>query len=429
MHLKIAPARGLRGTIRMPGDKSISHRAVMLGALAEGTTRVFNFLRSEDCLATVRCFQELGIRVDESADMLSIQGRGLHGLKEPEDVLNAGNSGTTMRLLTGILAGQEFFTCLSGDASLRSRPMSRVVTPLTEMGAKIWGRAGGAFAPLAIRGGGLRPIDYRLPVASAQVKSALILAALFADGCSRISEPIATRDHTERMLSDFGVSVKKEGDTIFVHPGQKLMPRDIHVPGDISSAAFFIVAALITPESDLTVENVGINPGRTGILDALISMGAKIDIIPDASSGAEPTASVRVRSSRLKATEIGGAIIPRMIDEIPVFAVAAALAEGRTVIRDASELKVKESNRLFTTALELRRLGARVDETPDGLLIDGVKELRGTKCDSHGDHRIAMSMAVAGLAAKGATFIEGAEAISISFPGFTRVLNEARLQY
>lgn len=428
MRLEIQRTPGLVGTIRVPGDKSISHRAVMFGALAEGTTRIFNFLPSADCLATVRCFRSFGIQIAETVDALCVQGMGLRGLREPDDVLDAGNSGTTMRLLTGILAGQDFFACLTGDASLRSRPMNRVVRPLTEMGAAIWGRDGGAFAPLAVRGGRLNGIDYRLPVASAQVKSALILAALFADGPSRISEPYASRDHTERMLAHLGVPIKKQGNTVFVQPAQRLAAGDIHVPGDISSAAFFIVAALITPESDLTIENVGINPGRTGILDALTSMGAKIDVTPRASSAAEPTAAIRVRSSKLHAVELAGNIIPRMIDEIPVFAVAAALAEGRTVIRDARELKVKESNRLSTTALELRRLGALVDETPDGLIIQGVKELKGARCYSHGDHRIAMSVAVAGLAAKGSTTVEGAEAISVSFPGFSGVLNAARLQ-
>lgn len=429
MFMEIGPAKGLRGVIRVPGDKSISHRAVMLGSLAEGATRVFNFLPSADCRATVECFRALGVRIRKSADgALSIEGRGLRELREPDDVLDVGNSGTTMRLLAGILAGQDFFTCLSGDASLRARPMRRVTKPLTEMGARILGRGGGAFAPLAICGGGLKRIAYRLPVASAQVKSALILASLFADGCSAITEPSASRDHTERMLVHMGVPVRKEGNTVIVHPVPRLSARDIHVPGDISSAAFFIVAALITPESDLTIENVGVNPGRTGILDALTAMGARIDVFPGAESAGEPTATVRVRSSRLEATEIGGAVIPRMIDEIPVFAVAAALAEGRTVIRDAAELKVKESDRLSTTARELRRLGAVIEETSDGLIISGVGELKGARCRSHGDHRIAMAAAVAGLAARDVTTIDGAEAIDISFPGFARVLNAVRLQ-
>lgn len=429
MELRISRTSGLVGTIEVPGDKSISHRAVMLGVLARGRTRVSNFLRSADCLSTAACFRKLGVSIEDRGSELVIEGQGLHGLKEPSDVLNAGNSGTTMRLMAGILAGQDFYSCMTGDASLRSRPMSRVTRPLSLMGATILGRADGALAPLAIRGGRLKSINYPLPVASAQVKSAVLLAALFADGPSKVVEPKPSRDHTERMLEYFGASLERRGNEITVYPEPNLVARDVSVPGDISSAAFFIVGALITPESDLTIRNVGVNPTRTGILDVLSAMGAQIDVTDTGIMNGEPTADLRVRSSRLGGTEIGGSLIPRLIDEIPVLAVAAVFAEGRTVIRDAAELKVKESDRLSTTAGELRRFGASITETPDGLIIEGGAPLSATPCSSHGDHRIAMALAVAGLASSGETVIGDAGAISVSFPGFADVLNSARLQY
>ncbi|MDA8096218.1 MAG: 3-phosphoshikimate 1-carboxyvinyltransferase [Clostridia bacterium] len=429
MDLRITRTSGLVGTIEVPGDKSISHRAVMLGALANGRTRVTNFLRSADCLATAGCFRQLGVAVEDRGSEVIIEGKGLHGLNESLNILDAGNSGTTMRLMAGILAGQDFFSCLTGDASLRSRPMSRVTLPLTRMGATILGRAEGSLAPLAIRGGRLKSIEYRLPVASAQVKSAVLLAGLFADGPSKVWEPKPSRDHTERMLSYFGAGISRQDNQITVHPEPNLTARDVYVPGDISSAAFFIVGALITPESDLTIRNVGVNPTRTGILDVLTAMGACIEVSNAGTLNGEPTADLRVRSSRLDGTEIGGSVIPRLIDEVPVLAVAAAFAGGRTVIRDAAELKVKESDRLSTTAGELRRFGAAVTETPDGLIIEGGAALKGASCSSHGDHRIAMALAIVGLASPGETVIRDAGAVSVSFPEFADVLNSVRLQY
>ena len=426
--LKITPARGLRGELAVPGDKSISHRAVMLGALAEGETTVTNFLPGEDCLSTVRCFRALGVEVENpDPATVCIRGRGLAGLREPADVLDAGNSGTTMRLLLGILAGQPFFSVITGDDSLRRRPMGRVTRPLAEMGASLLGRGGGEYAPIAVAGGRLRGFSYRLPVASAQVKSALLLAGLFADGPVRITEPLPSRDHTERMLAAFGAPVARDGAAVTVARGL-LRGMHIVVPGDISSAAFLIVAALITPESDLLLRAVGVNPTRTGLLDVLLRMGAALTVTAGEPSGGEPVADIRVRSSALRGIVVDEALIPRLIDEIPVLAVAAAYAAGETVIRGAAELRVKESDRLATIRAELTRMGADIQETPDGLVIRGTGRLRGGRCRSHGDHRIAMAVAVAGLAASGETLLEDAECIAVSFPGFAGALNSVRLE-
>lgn len=427
--LKITPVRGLRGEITVPGDKSISHRVVMLGSLAHGETVATNFLSGDDCLATVRCFRALGVEIDgPDRGIVRIRGRGLHGLREPHDVLDAGNSGTTMRLLLGILAGQPFFSVITGDGSLRRRPMGRVTRPLREMGAVLMGRDGVNYAPLAVSEGGLRGIPYLLPVASAQLKSALLLAGLYADGQTRITELVPTRDHTERMLVAFGALLVRENKTIVITPDSKLQGLEIAVPGDISSAAFLIVAALITPDSDLLIKSVGINPTRTGILEALFRMGARITVSKSQGAGGEPVADLRVQSSTLHGTVVDGSLIPRLIDEIPVLAVAGAFASGETVIRDAAELRVKESDRLATVRQELTRLGADVRELSDGLIIRGTGRLMGGTCRSHGDHRIAMAMTVAGLAATGETVINDPACIDVSFPGFANILSSLCLE-
>lgn len=430
MDLKVRPARSLRGTVPVPGDKSVSHRAVMLGALAEGDTFIENFLPGEDCLATVACFKKLGIEITGPENgVLRVCGRGLDGLQEPEDVLDAGNSGTTMRLLLGIMAGQPFFSVITGDASLRRRPMARVTGPLGRMGARIEGRQDGNLAPLAVRGGSLRSIHYTSPVASAQVKSAVLLAGLFADGVTRITEPHRSRDHTERMLKHFGVQVDLSGNTVLVPGRPRLFGKKVAVPGDISSAAFLMVAASALPGSDLTLQRVGINPTRSGIIDALISMGASVELLNPREEGGEPMAEIRVRyTGRLTGTSVGGEMIPRLIDEIPALAVAAALAGGITEIRDAAELKVKESNRISTVAGLLASFGAVVEELPDGLLVRGGHPLKGCACKSYGDHRIAMAASVAGLLAGGETMVRGAECLDVSFPGFPDVLKNIRVE-
>lgn len=428
MTLRITPARGLRGEAWVPGDKSISHRVVMLGSLSRGETTAANFLPGDDCLATVRCFRALGVEIEgPHGDTIRIRGRGPQALTEPQDVLDAGNSGTTMRLMLGILAGQPFFSVITGDASLRRRPMGRVTGPLREMGAIVLGRDNANLAPIAVAGGRLSGISYRLPVASAQLKSALLLAGLFTDGLTEVVEPVPTRDHTERMLAAFGALVARRGSSVALVPSP-LHGQEISIPGDISSAAFFIVAALITPESDLVLKDVGVNPTRTGILDALARMGARISVTRLRETGGEPVADIRVQSSILRGTVIEGALIARLVDEIPVLAVAAAYADGETVIRDAAELRVKESDRLATTREELAALGADIRETPDGLMIRGPRRFTGGSCNSHGDHRIAMAAAVAGLAASDVTLIHDAACIDVSFPGFAHALNSLRLE-
>ena len=427
--LRVRPAGPLRGEITVPGDKSITHRALLLGALADGTTEIAGALDGEDCRATARAVAALGVSVDAApgAPVWRVGGRGLGGLAEPPDVLDCGNSGTSMRLLAGVLAGQPFLAILTGDASLRRRPMRRVVEPLIQMGAQCWGRQGGAYPPLAIRGGSLRGIDITLPVASAQVKSALLLAGLWAGGPVCVTEPALSRDHTERMLGAFGVRLDRQGTTVRLAPGQALRAAPVHVPGDISSAAFFVVAALVVPGSDLVIRGVGLNPTRTGLLDALREMGGDIAVAPREEGGGEPMGDLRVRASRLRGTRIAGAMIPRLIDEIPALTLAAACAEGTTRIADAAELRVKEVDRIAALAGELGRLGARVDEEPDGLTIHGLGAggaagLTGAVCRSRGDHRMAMVLAVAGLVARGETVVHETECIETSFPGFTERL-------
>lgn len=430
MDLRVKPARALRGTVAVPGDKSISHRAVMLGALAEGDTVIENFLPGEDCLSTIDCFRKLGVEItgpEEGA--VRVRGCGLHGLAEPGDVLDAGNSGTTMRLMLGILAGQPFFSVITGDSSLRRRPMARVIGPLGLMGARIEGRQNGNLAPLAVRGGGLKPINFISPVASAQVKSAVLLAGLFTEGETAVTEPHRSRDHSERMLRHFGAEVEVSGSTVRVKGCPRLAGRKVAVPGDISSAAFLMVAASAVPGSDLTLTGVGVNPTRNGIIEVLVSMGAGIEMLNPREEGGEPVADIRVRyNGRLSGASVGGEMIPRLIDEVPALAVAAALAAGDTEIRDAAELKVKESNRIATVAGLLAGFGAAVEELPDGLLVRGGRPLRGCTCESHGDHRIAMAAAVAGLLAGGETVVRGAECIDVSFPGFPHVLKNIRVE-
>jgi 3-phosphoshikimate 1-carboxyvinyltransferase len=419
----------LKGTIRIPGDKSISHRALMLGAIATGETIIEGLLLGEDPCSTASCFQAMGATISElNSEKVTVRGIGLGNLQEPVDVLNAGNSGTTIRLMLGLLAshGDRYFT-VTGDASLRSRPMSRVITPLTEMGARIWGRKGNTLAPLAVRGQNLKPIHYRSPIASAQVKSCILLAGLMAEGKTTITEPALSRDHSERMLRAFGaeIAVDKETNSVTVTGYPELVGQHVVVPGDISSAAFWLVAGSIVPNSELVVENVGINPTRTGILEVLRSMGADIAAENQRIVAGEPVADLRVKSSKLTGCTIEGDIIPRLIDEIPIIAVAAASAEGTTRIKDAEELRVKESDRLAVMAQELTKMGAKITEYPDGMEIIGGMLLNGAETDSHTDHRVAMSLAIAALTAKGMTTIHRAEAASISYPNFVSTLTAA----
>jgi 3-phosphoshikimate 1-carboxyvinyltransferase len=427
--LVVKPSDGLKGALVLPGDKSISHRAVLIAAIAEGDTVITGFLAGQDTLNTARAVQMLGISVEGlGTDRLVVHGKGLDGLSEPDGILDLGNSGTGMRLLAGLLAGQDFFSVVTGDQYLRKRPMARIVEPLRQMGAMIDGRSGGKLAPLAIRGGGrgVRPIDYASPVASAQVKSAILLAGLYAEGVTSVNEPSKSRDHTERMFRFFGVEVSEEESRVRLRGRQKLVAKGLlDIPSDISSAAFFMVAASIVRGSDLTIRNVGVNPTRTGIIDVLAEMGADIALENRREQAGEPVADIRVRQKKLHGVEISGDMIPRAIDEIPVIAVAASYARGKTVIRNASELRVKESDRISTMAVELRKMGADVTELPDGLEISGRESLSGAVCESHGDHRIAMSVAVAGLAADGDTVVRDAGWIDTSFPGFERLLRQA----
>ncbi|MBD2276828.1 3-phosphoshikimate 1-carboxyvinyltransferase [Aphanizomenon flos-aquae] len=424
------PAAGLslQGRIRVPGDKSISHRALMLGAIAEGETQIQGLLLGEDPRSTAACFRALGAEIsDLNTELVTVKGIGLGNFQEPINVLDAGNSGTTMRLMLGLLASHpgRFFT-VTGDSSLRSRPMSRVVKPLQQMGAQIWGRKGNTLAPLAIQGQALQPIHYHSPIASAQVKSCILLAGLNTEGQTTVTEPALSRDHSERMLRAYGAELSIDPDTnsVTITGGAKLYGQTVIVPGDISSAAFWLVAGAIVPGSDLVVENVGVNPTRTGILEALALMGADIQLENQREVAGEPVADIRVRSGGLKSCTIAGDIIPRLIDEIPILAVAAAFAEGTTIIRDAEELRVKESDRITVMAQQLNKMGAKISELPDGMEITGGTPLVGAEVDSHTDHRIAMSLAIAALNAIGTTTIHRAEAAAISYPNFTNTLRE-----
>lgn len=428
MELHVEPARRLVGEVTVPGDKSISHRAAIIGALAEGDTLITGFLEGADCLNTLSCLEAAGVEImREGRGSFRVRGLGIGNWKEPEDVLDCGNSGTTMRLLAGALVAQRGLFVLTGDASLRQRPMGRIVSPLRLMGAEISGRRNGEFAPLVITGQPeLGAISYRSPVASAQVKSALLLAGLHASGTTCVEEPFQSRDHTERMLAAFGAEIRKEGLKVSVSGFPRLEGQRIDVPGDMSGAAFLLVAGAVLPGSEVAVRNVGLNPTRTGVIDVLRSMGACLEVTVREEIGGEPRGDVVVRGGELRAVSIPEDTIPRIIDEIPVLAVAAALAEGTSVFRGVEELKFKESNRLYTVVTELRRLGARADWGEGELRVEGPVRLKGARCYSHGDHRIAMSLAVAALAAKGSTVIEGAECISVSFPTFADTLAELR---
>ena len=416
--MKFTKSLPLKGELTIPGDKSISHRAVMLGAISQGTTSVTNFLRGADCLSTISCFRKMGIAIEENPTEILIHGKGLHGLSAPETVLDVGNSGTTMRLLSGILAGQDFSSSLTGDASIRKRPMKRVITPLSLMGASIESIPGNGCAPLAIQGMPLSGIHYQSPVSSAQVKSCVLLAGLYADSTTKVTEPFVSRNHSELMLRSFGAEIQTEGTTVSVQPDPLLTGQKVEVPGDISSAAYFIAAGLLIPGSEILIKNVGINPTRDGILRVCRAMGADIEILNEQEHCGELTADLLVRHSALKGTVIEGGMIPTLIDELPVIAVMAAFAEGTTIIRDAQELKVKESNRLDIIVHHLKEMGADVTPAPDGMVIRGGKPLTGAVLDSHMDHRIAMSFAIAAMAGNGETEILNSDCVSISYPDF-----------
>ncbi|MFM8967060.1 MAG: 3-phosphoshikimate 1-carboxyvinyltransferase [Vulcanococcus sp.] len=432
LDLGTTAGRSLRGRVRVPGDKSISHRALLFGAIAEGTTRIEGLLPAEDPLSTAACLRAMGVEVSpiEAGQPVLVQGVGLDGLQEPASILDCGNSGTTMRLMLGLLAGRaDRHFVLTGDDSLRRRPMKRVGGPLAEMGASIAGRQGGNLAPLAIQGRRLRGAVIRTPVASAQVKSALLLAALTAEGPTTVIEPVQSRDHSERMLRAFGADLTVGGPgatEVTVNPGPSLRGQAVVVPGDISSAAFWLVAGAITPGAELTVENVGLNPSRTGILDVLDQMGARIEVLNARDVAGEPVGDLRVTHGPLQAFNIGATLIPRLVDEIPVLAVAACCAEGVSRVSGAEELRVKETDRLAVMARQLGAMGARIEEFADGMAIQGGVSLNGAEVDSETDHRVAMSLAVAAQIASGATQLHRHEAAAVSYPGFWDDL--ARLQ-
>ncbi len=430
--MTITPGRPLKGTITVPGDKSVTHRAIILTALAEGASTIRDYCRGEDCLNTMRAFRSLGVHIDESPETLRVTGKGMWGLTEPFGPIDCGNSGTGIRLMAGLLAGQDFFTILTGDESIRRRPMGRVVKPLRTMGATIAGRKGGELAPLAITGTRLRGVSYVSPVASAQIKSSLLFAALYADGLTTISEPRLSRDHTERMFAYFGIPFQREGCTVRIEgrPSERWGGKPVVVPGDLSAGAFFLVGASIVPDSDVTIRNVGMNPTRTGLVEILCQMGAQIEILHPREEAGEPVADLRVRSKPLHGVRIGPDQIPQTIDEFPILCVAAAVAEGETVITGAEELRVKESDRIATMAKELRAMGARIEERPDGMVIHGLGRngsngaLTGSTCESHGDHRVAMSVAIGALTAAQPTQIVDTACIETSFPGFEGKLLE-----
>lgn len=417
--MKFKRAGGLSGEITVPGDKSISHRSIMLGSLAKGTTEVNGFLQGADCLSTIECFRKMGVQITNKGDeTVVICGRGLRGLLPPNDTLDVGNSGTTTRLMSGILAAQSFSSRVNGDASIQKRPMKRIITPLAMMGADIKSENENDCAPLVINGRQLNGISYASPVASAQVKSAILFAGLYAEGTTTVTEPALSRNHTEIMFKEFGVDIKAEGKAVTVAPARELFARKINVPGDISSATYFMVAAAITPNSCVTVKNVGINPTRDGIIRVMKMMGADIEVEKTTADIGEPTADITVKTSELKGCVIEGDIIPTLIDEIPAIAVLACFAEGETIIKDAHELKVKESNRIDVMVTNLFAMGADIEATDDGMIIKGGKSLHGVAIDSKLDHRIAMSFTVAALNADGETDILGSECVDISYPGF-----------
>jgi 3-phosphoshikimate 1-carboxyvinyltransferase len=426
----VNPAEGLRGEIAVPGDKSISHRAIIMGSIAEGVTEVSGFLEGEDTMSTLSAFKALGVAIERPGPTkLRIRGNGMDGLNEPEDVIDAGNSGTTARLLTGLLSAQTFFSVVTGDPTLRRRPMKRVVAPLVKMGASVTGRKDGSLLPLAISGRRLKGISYSTPVASAQLKSTLLLAGLYAEGETEVIEPAKSRDHTERMLKLFGAQILVRDNSVMVRRAKRLDAARIEVPGDLSSAAFFVVGAIITPGSELLIKAVGVNPTRLGVIEILKRMGAHVDMLNPREVSGEPVADLSVRSSALRGVEITGTELLPAIDEFPVLCVAAALAEGTTVISGAKELRVKESDRVAAMAGSLKALGVNCEEREDGLVIEGSagRPLSGNPVKSHADHRIAMSMAIAALRTDRGVRIDGAGSVQVSFPGFFSLLDGVRV--
>lgn len=408
----------LQGEISVPGDKSISHRAIMLGAIADGTTVVTNFLQGADCLSSISCFRSMGIEITNTIDTVTIHGKGIRGLQCPTQTLDVGNSGTTIRLMSGLLAASNFACEVTGDSSIQRRPMGRIMTPLSMMGADITSIKGNGCAPLRIKGTTLNTIHYHSPVASAQVKSSILLAGIYADGITSVTEPYVSRNHSELMLRYFGATVTTEGTTASITPPERLLAREVHVPGDISSAAYFIGAGLITPNSEILIKNVGINPTRDGILRVAKAMGANITLLNERLQGEEATADLLVRTSELHGTTVEGALIPTLIDEIPLLAILACFANGTTIIKDAAELKVKESNRIDAMVVNLKKMGANIEATEDGMIIHGGAPLHGATIDSRLDHRIAMSFAIAGINADGETNILNSECVDVSYPTF-----------
>lgn len=424
MKLVIKGCESIKAEIEVGGDKSITHRGLILGAIAEDETILFNYSRGGDCISTMECLRGLGIDIHETESTLVVKGKTRFGLEEPENVLDCGNSGTTMRILMGVLSAQNFFSVLAGDASLRRRPMGRIIEPLTMMGAVIRGRSKNNYAPLAIEGRRLKSITYTMPVSSAQVKSAILLAGLYAEGTTIVEEQIPTRDHTERMLEYFGLKIAYNGKRIILSGDQKLTGRRIEIPGDISSAAFFMVLASVKEGNEILIKNLGINPNRTGIIAALAMMGAEIIQVGEHVKGNEPVADIRIRNKNLKAIELSGNMIPRLIDEIPILAVAATHARGVTIIKNAMELRVKETDRIKAIVEQLSKMGAKIEQRQDGFIVEGPVRLHAAHCQSYGDHRIAMALAIAGLIADGETIIDDCECIKTSFPEFIALIRQ-----
>lgn len=412
--MEIKKMNSVRGEITVPGDKSISHRAVILGALADGTTHISGFLKGADCLSTIDCFRKMGIEIEVDGDNVTVHGKGLHGLSKPSEMLYTGNSGTTTRLLCGILSGQPFDVSMTGDASICKRPMGRVTKPLALMGADIENE----YCPLHIHGKTLKGIEYNMTVASAQVKTALILAGLYAEGDTIIHEIEKSRDHTEVMLTAMGANLEVDGLTIKVGKTESLKAQDVEVPGDISSAAFFMVLGAVMPDSEITIKNVGVNPTRTGIIDVFEAMGADMELVNERTTAGEPVADIIIRSSKLKGTTIGGSVIPRLIDELPVIAVASVFAEGKTVIKDAQELKVKETNRIRAVVDEFKKCGIDIEETDDGMIITGGKPIHGADFKTYGDHRMAMSLSILAQLAEGVSTLDDSKCVDVSYPSF-----------
>lgn len=416
--MEFTKKNSLKGEITVPGDKSISHRGIMFGSIAKGTTEITGFLNSADCNSTMNCFKNMGINIEKNADIVLVHGKGLRGLSAPANPLDAGNSGTTVRLMSGILSGQNFTSVITGDASIQKRPMKRIMEPLSQMGANIHSVHDNNCAPLSITGSTLHGINYVSPTASAQVKSSILLAGLYADGKTTVTEPEISRNHSEIMLQAFGASLSADGKSVTISPAEDLFGQQVVVPGDISSAAYFIAAGLITPNSEILIKNVGINPTRDGILRVAKDMGGNITLLNEKTVCGEKIADILVKSSDLKGIEISGSIIPTLIDELPVIAIMAACAQGTTTVKDAAELKVKECNRIDAVTLNLNAMGGDITATDDGFIINGGKTLNGRSIETYHDHRIAMSFAVASLVADGTTTITNSECVTISYPNF-----------